>query len=389
MWERRISELYPNVVVEAASRPAGEGWQEPVELSPLHAGGELPQVAIDSHGEALAVWERVANWQESNQSTIVEAASRPFVGEWQQPLELAAVGDTEASPQIATDDEGEAISVWEHYEGGDTLVEAASRPAGEDWQPPTTLSPAIAKAYIPQLAVNARGEAVALWERYEGQTNRFIEAAEYFVAAPPNATITSPPGGGVYATGALVPTRFSCTEGHGGPGLESCTDSNGGSGTSGVLETSTLGPHTYTVTAKSKDGQTGTASISYTVVALGTCAGNIGTVALSPGLTDTAAVQTMKIKGTLTGCVAEPFATVNYTATLKTAGAVSCSVLTGAGEPAGGAVKYKWTPTAKPSTGTLSVPLTQTPATCGQKVGKKAAKAVKKGAFVGSAVSFE
>ena len=83
---------------------------------------------------------------------------------------------------------------------------------------------------------------------------------------PPKASIESPASGGTYLQGAVVTTKFSCTEGEGGPGLESCTDSNGGSGTSGVLETSTLGPHTYTVTAKSKDGETGTASISYTVV---------------------------------------------------------------------------------------------------------------------------
>ncbi len=229
--------------------------------------------------------------------------------------------------------------------------------------------------------------------------------------------IESPASGGTYQQGQVVTTKFSCTEAPDGPGLESCTDSNGGSGTSGTLETSTLGPRTYTVTAKSKDGHTGTASISYTV-ANKICTGNIGTVTLSPGLTDREKVQTMKIKGTLTGCAGGPFTEVSYTATLKTAGPVSCSVLTGAGEPATGAAKYKWTPKAKASTGTVSMPLTETPdmpfsgevttgsyapltltgtatesytggATCGEKVGKKAAKPVKKGTFSGSAVSFE
>ncbi len=107
-------------------------------------------------------------------------------------------------------------------------------------------------------------DGIHVWVTNWGE-NTVSEIPTSYVA-PPKASIESPASGGTYAQGAVVTTKFSCTEAKGEPGLESCTDSNGGSGTSGVLATSTLGPHTYTVTAKSKDGQTGTASISYTVV---------------------------------------------------------------------------------------------------------------------------
>lgn len=83
--------------------------------------------------------------------------------------------------------------------------------------------------------------------------------------APPTATIDSPTDDKTYEVGKVVKTKFSCSEGTNGPGLESCTDSNGAAGGSGRLATTATGIYTYKVTAKSKDGLTGTAQITYAV----------------------------------------------------------------------------------------------------------------------------
>jgi alpha-tubulin suppressor-like RCC1 family protein len=140
------------------------------------------------------------------------------------------------------------------------------------------------------------------------------------------------------------------------------------------------------------------------------CSNSSGRITLSPGVTSTAAIQSVKVKGAMVGCSGDPFTAARYTATLTTSGPVSCSVLNGAGEAATGEATFKWTPkTRRPTTGTLSLLLSESPGvafggevaggsfsvlalagtaterykgTCGE-------KAVTKGTFAGSAVSFE
>lgn len=91
-------------------------------------------------------------------------------------------------------------------------------------------------------------------------------AVHVFAPAPPTATITyPPPGGRTYALGSTVRTSFTCADSQFGPGVASCTDSAGAASPGGRLPTSSAGPQTYIVTARSQDGQTGQARIAYRV----------------------------------------------------------------------------------------------------------------------------
>jgi hypothetical protein len=85
----------------------------------------------------------------------------------------------------------------------------------------------------------------------------------YVVAAPPSARISSPAGVARYVKGQVVDASYGRVEGAGGPGISSCT---GTVAAGDPIDTSSVGQHAFTVTARSKDGQSATSTVSYTVL---------------------------------------------------------------------------------------------------------------------------
>jgi hypothetical protein len=78
----------------------------------------------------------------------------------------------------------------------------------------------------------------------------------------PKATITVPASGAKYRRGTTLRALFKCADGAEAPGITSCTGSNGNGSR---LNTTTPGVHTFTVTARSSDGQIVSNTVKYTI----------------------------------------------------------------------------------------------------------------------------
>lgn len=79
---------------------------------------------------------------------------------------LAESSDRQGGMSVGIDAEGNQVAVWTtSFESGERVVEASVRPSGGSWSAPTQISPGGAESWKPDVAVNASGEAIAVWQQ--------------------------------------------------------------------------------------------------------------------------------------------------------------------------------------------------------------------------------
>jgi hypothetical protein len=158
---------------------SSSSWSAVADVANLSEMGEnayVPQVAMDSAGNAIAVWSR------SDETNDIIQASRFSIssGSWSAVADVANLSDTGGyalDPQVAMDSAGNAIAVWYQRTGTNTIIQA-SRFSGSSWSAVTDLSAPGQDALDPQVAMDSDGNAIAVWSRYDG-TNIIIQAIQY------------------------------------------------------------------------------------------------------------------------------------------------------------------------------------------------------------------
>jgi hypothetical protein len=150
-----------------APASAGAAWTSPVTLSASGQNAGSAQVAVDAQGDTVFVWLQFdgVNWR-------VQTRSRSAAGTLTPIQSLSAPGRNASRPQVAVDADGDAVFSWERYDGTHWLIQARARSRTGVLSPVQTLSAPGQNAYFPQLAVDADGDAVFTWQRSDGARDR-------------------------------------------------------------------------------------------------------------------------------------------------------------------------------------------------------------------------
>jgi microcompartment protein CcmK/EutM len=130
----------------------GIGWSSDTEtLSDITKNSLIPQVAIDSLGNSIVIWE-----QFNGLHLIIQAS---YYNKLNNNWALTTLSDTSKSsdsPQIEMDRSGNAIAVWKiNVTVGITIIQASYYTKGVGWSStPLNLSDELGTAFYPQLAID-------------------------------------------------------------------------------------------------------------------------------------------------------------------------------------------------------------------------------------------
>ena len=169
-----------NYVIQATTKPANGAWPSPLNvsiLSLIEEDGFDPQIVIDAFGNATAIWSG-----DDRENMIIKSSTKPFGGNWTPPSQVASLSlpaSSACDPQIAVDPAGNLTAVWQRFNGENTIVQASTKLFGGSWTSPflvTNLSQPGENGDNSQVVVDAAGNATAIWTITEG-TNGIIQAS--------------------------------------------------------------------------------------------------------------------------------------------------------------------------------------------------------------------
>jgi hypothetical protein len=149
-------------------------------VQPLSAPGQnasQPQVAVTGSGNAVYTWTRFDGTTPGTCCFRVQTRTRSSTGTMTPVQILSPAGDNSGLPQVGVDSSGNAVYVW-RFDGTNKRTEARTRSSTGTLGAVQFLSIAGFDADAPQVGVAAtNGKALAAWQLFDGKKSRVEGAA--------------------------------------------------------------------------------------------------------------------------------------------------------------------------------------------------------------------
>jgi hypothetical protein len=162
------------------SMPSGvqavpKGWDSSTTLMDTGSGAaQDSQIAMDNSGHTIVVWQQVDG---SGHQSIY--ANRLSGGVWGATVGLEGLTGNATNPQIAMDSGGIAVAVWQQVDGSGHQSIYANRLSGGVWGTAKVLETGNGDASSPQVAMDSNGNAMVVWQQVDSSGNHSILANRY------------------------------------------------------------------------------------------------------------------------------------------------------------------------------------------------------------------
>jgi hypothetical protein len=165
---------------------ATSGWRTAELIENQNSGDAAnPQIVIDPSGNAIAVWQQ----SDGVRYNIWSNRYTPGNGWGRAELIETADEGSATDPQIAVDAAGNALAVWAQFDGQTSNIHANRYSANAGWGSGEIIETQPGKASRPQIAVDAQGNAVAVWSQSFGsivdvRSNRYLAGEGWGTSEP-------------------------------------------------------------------------------------------------------------------------------------------------------------------------------------------------------------
>ncbi|GGX54574.1 hypothetical protein GCM10007392_22480 [Saccharospirillum salsuginis] len=145
---------------------SGSGWGTAEKIETDGGSAQVPKIAFDSDGNAIAVWSQYNGSTEFDIRANIYASG----GTWGTPEDIESTdAGNSFNPQIVIDSSDVATVVWSSNDGTRDNIWATSYTAASGWGADELLETDNAgSAFNPQIAVDSADNLIAVWRQHDG-----------------------------------------------------------------------------------------------------------------------------------------------------------------------------------------------------------------------------
>jgi hypothetical protein len=156
---------------------SGKNWEAAQPIDYNSGDACYPQIAIDGFGDAIAVWvqsdgtkNRIWTNYYSNGKNWVNA----------QPIDSNFISGDACIPQVAINSSGDTIAVWQQLDDTKFRIWANHYTIGYSWDGAQIIDTGIWGNMVnPHVAIDSCGNAIAIWEQYDSVIQFAVWASRF------------------------------------------------------------------------------------------------------------------------------------------------------------------------------------------------------------------